>query len=207
MDSKLTESAILASERRQPEKLSNQWAERTLSSAVPARFHKTKYSDIKDESEAIEQARQYIKADDGWCFIYGRSGSGKTMLASVMVRDIILSWRKDAKRVNAAELMLQLRETMSGNGSESAIIDRYSKAEVLILDDLGAIGSTDYALASIYLILNRRSESAAQTIITSNLSIEDISKKIDVRIADRILRELNTTIQMKNGSYNIRIRK
>ena len=62
----------------------------------------------------------------------------------------------------------------------------YFNTPLLILDDLGAEKTTDWALQSLYIIINKRLSEELQTIITSNLSLDELRDKIGDRIASRI---------------------
>lgn len=90
--------------------------------------------------------------------------------------------------VTIPELMLSLRSSFreGARQTEEEIISRYSDVTLLVLDDLGAEKSSDFAIQSLYLIIDRRYSREQQTIITSNLSLGEIAEKIGDRIASRI---------------------
>ena len=169
---------------------------------IPAKFRKAKYTDMQDEKDAVTLAKMYGYAGSGWLFIYGQSGSGKTMLASIVARHILVTHGFPVEWMNAAEIMNELKSTWGKNsGNERDIISRYTRGGLLVIDDFGAEGEDDHAVKTMYLILNKRSERMYPTIITSNLGLEDIQQS-SVRIADRILRETEgRRIEMDNGSY------
>lgn len=82
-------------------------------------------------------------------------------------------------------------ETLFGSPSElteKELINYYTNTPFLILDDLGIEKVSDWTLQTLYLILNRRYEESDErfTIITSNLGLDAISKKLDDRIGSRI---------------------
>ena len=70
--------------------------------------------------------------------------------------------------------------------SETEIINNLSEANILILDDLGAEKSSEFALQSLYVIIDQRYSEIRPTIITSNLSLGEIAEKVGDRIASRI---------------------
>jgi len=172
---------------------------------IPAKFRRKKYADMQDEKDAVTLAKMYGADGSGWLFVYGQSGSGKSMLASIIARHILVEHVIPIEWMNAVEIMNELKSTWGKNsGSERDIISRYTKAGLLVVDDFGAEGEDDHAIKTMYLILNKRSERMYPTIITSNLGLEDIQQS-SVRIADRILRETEgRRIKMRNGSFYLK---
>jgi DNA replication protein DnaC len=89
--------------------------------------------------------------------------------------------------VAVPELLLSLRESYSKNDtSEGEIISKYTEGSLLVLDDLGAEKSTEWSINILYIIIDRRYRDEKKTIITSNLSLDELADKLDDRIASRI---------------------
>jgi len=174
-------------------------------SKIPKKFRRAKYTDILDEDDAITLAKMYGAEGAGWLFIYGQSGSGKTMLASVVAKHILGTHAIPIEWMNAVEIMNELKSTWGkNNGNERDIISKYTAPGLLVMDDFGAEGEDEHAIKTMYLILNKRSERMYPTVITSNLGLGDIQQS-SVRIADRIFRETEgRRIKMDNGSYFMR---
>ena len=116
-------------------------------------------------------------------FLWGVPGSGKTTLAAEILK---AQWRKGqpGKFIIIPELVLSLQSDFEN--SYSRAMDISKQKGLLVLDDLGAEKTTDYVRQMLYVIINAREMNEWQTIITSNLSIEEISTAIDPRIASRI---------------------
>ena len=174
---------------------------------IPKAYRKKLWGKIEDEKEAVKTCATWAEAEDGerpkpWIYLYGKSGSGKTMLAALMSGKLIRQKSLRLTWLNCTELQMESRDAMKRNTPESTIVNKYSGSELLVMDDLGAGVLTGFALSGLYIILNRRSESEKRTIITSNLAPSDMAKS-DVRITDRILRSA-TLVGMKNGSYALR---
>jgi DNA replication protein DnaC len=83
------------------------------------------------------------------------------------------------------------------------VVDKYSRCPLLVLDDLGVEKTTDWALQTLYVILNNRYTNYRQTIITSNLTLEEIGNKLGDRIASRIA-GMCSIIQMKGKDKRIK---
>jgi DNA replication protein DnaC len=83
---------------------------------------------------------------------------------------------------------MELRDSFreKAERSEREIIEHYSNVQLLVLDDLGAEKTSDFALQSLYIIIDKRYSEMRHTIITSNLSVDEIAGKVGDRIASRI---------------------
>jgi len=107
-------------------------------------------------------------------------------------------------RINSNDFALEMRSSISGKGaSESALLNKYGRCDLLLFDDLGVERDTDYGLSNLYNLFNRRWENCKKTIITSNYSVEEIGKNLGVRLADRIVRS-GDIVKMKGGSYAVK---
>ena len=128
-------------------------------------------------------------------FITGGFGTGKTYLAVGILKYYInqlpcINFVEPFKNVpifiTVPELLMKIRNCFSLNECEETIIDKYSNSPLLILDDLGAEKTTEWVLQTLYIILNNRYSNLKRTIITSNLSLDELRDKIGDRIASRI---------------------
>lgn len=90
--------------------------------------------------------------------------------------------------LEAVELFLKLRDTFSKDSplDESGILTGYVNVPLLVLDDLGAEKVSDYVKQTLYLLINKRYGDCRDTIITSNLSLEEIGQSYGDRLASRI---------------------
>lgn len=135
----------------------------------------------------------------GSLLFIGKTGCGKTHLAVATLREIVR--RQNVRTfafITTPELLLEIRSAFDGKKrqteedgdyvqeTESDVLDKYSYCELLILDDLGAEKATPYAIQSLYLLIDRRNRDLRPTIITTNLSLEEIETTIGARIASRL---------------------
>ena len=118
--------------------------------------------------------------------LYGRNGTGKTFYASCIANALIDSGRR-VLVTNFARLSNQLQGMYEG---KQEFIDSLSKYSLLVLDDLGAERQSEYMQEQVFNIVNARYCSGLPFIVTTNLTIEEISKPQDAgraRIYNRIL--------------------
>lgn len=129
----------------------------------------------------------------------GGAGSGKTHLAVSVLRELVRlckildgteGWcQKDRKGccVSVPELLAKIRATYSDpNGDEESLIDTYASVKYLVLDDLGAEKSTEWSISTLYLIIDRRYRDMLPTIVTTNLTVDEIGQGLSRRIASRL---------------------
>lgn len=88
--------------------------------------------------------------------------------------------------ITVPELLMKIRSCFSLDKCEETIVNKYSNVPFLVLDDLGVEKGSEWALQTLYIIINNRYSNCLQTVITSNFSIEEIGIKLGDRIASRI---------------------
>ncbi len=135
----------------------------------------------------IDFCRAWLSDPTISIFFTGYYGCGKTHLAVGICRELIIQERRwDIRFINAIDLLYEIRRTFNSDEDCEYVIDQYLKAEILVLDDLGAEKTTEWAIETLSLIIDRRDRELLPTIITSNLSLADITEKLSGRISSRM---------------------
>lgn len=138
-------------------------------------------------------------------FLSGKPGTGKTHLAAAIIRNVYeesipkpyfcletYRWRYKKIRlpsfVTIPSLLLRMRSSFddANKENEQSIIDEYTEDRLIIFDDFGAEKMSEWSLQVLYIIVDHRYTRMLPTVITSNLTIDDIGGKISDRIASRI---------------------
>ena len=148
--------------------------------------------------------KQYVKYYDKNLFLYGQRGTGKTHLLTAFIKneikDLLISETDNAEDIfdpyvnypifiDVPKLLFNIRQTFNKDNyhsNEKDIFEKYSKSQTLYLDDLGAEKSTDWAVQTLYLLIDYRYSNEMKTVITSNLTLDEIADKLDDRISSRI---------------------
>jgi len=117
----------------------------------------------------------------------GPVGSGKTFLASA-IANALLEKGHDVLVVVVPDLLEAIRNSFSGGEETSAEIEgRARTAAVLILDDLGAHNYTDWTRNTLYSLLNYRVNYELPTVVTTNLSLEQLEQYLGERTTSRLM--------------------
>lgn len=118
----------------------------------------------------------------------GATGLGKTFLSACIARQIA-----DQGFSVVYETALQLvenYETMKfGRRAEGDpdLTEKYRLTDLLIIDDLGMEMSTQFTVSALYNIINQRMVECLPTIISTNISPEQLASRYSPQIASRIL--------------------
>ena len=176
-----------------------------------------------DKFEAVEPwqkalksaATDYAKKPEGWFYLGGQSGCGKTHLCTAICREFLVEgkqviymlWRDDIAKLKSLALDGEERQKM---------IERFKRAEVLYIDDLFKTGRnpdgyepkpTAADVNAAFEIINYRyNNPSLLTIISSELNEDDLLD-IDEAVGGRIFERSKSISIAKDRSRNYRIRK
>src|SRR3954451_18886912 len=139
---------------------------------------------VPGSEQAFDAAREFARNPDGWLYLYGAVGTGKTHLAVAAALEI-QERNGSVYFAVVPDLLDHLRMTFDP-AQGVAYDDRFNAirgAFLLVLDDLGTENTTPWAREKLYQIFNHRYVERLLTIVTSNQSHD----KIDERILSRLL--------------------
>jgi DNA replication protein DnaC len=165
---------------------------------IPPRFHYSSFESYDGPNKTLPDS----------CYLWGRAGCGKTHLAVAKIKQLLNDNKKlsgernlhtiyvdgEPQRygnlifISVPKLLHDIRSAFDpGSGqSDSDIIQIYSECWYLVLDDLGAEKTTDFVKSVLYQIIDYRYNWMKNTIITSNLSLDELAQRFDDRVASRI---------------------
>lgn len=132
---------------------------------------------------------------------WGNPGTGKTF-AAACIANYLLDKREPVMMTSFVKLIAELQR-LNGEEDEEDIIRRLNKASLLIIDDLGAERSTDYALERVYNIVDSRYRARKPMLLTTNLSLREMQSTTDIRYAriyDRVF-EVCYPVEFKGQSW------
>jgi DNA replication protein DnaC len=111
-------------------------------------------------------------------------GTGKTALAMIVSKAAIDAGRTVAI-YSCPRLLSLIRESID-SGGVLAFLDRLAAVDLLHVDDLGAEHRTEWVLEQLYTIINSRYEEERSTVVTSNLTPEELGEQLGERIVSRL---------------------
>lgn len=136
----------------------------------------------QDLERAYSKAFDYAAYLDGWLYLFGNYGAGKSHLAAAVANK---SAQREVKTTYASvpKLLDYIRAGYK-DGSATERIDTLSAMPLLVLDDLGAEACKKDTDELLFTLLNHRCRERENlpTVITSNVHPDNL----EPRIADRI---------------------
>jgi DNA replication protein DnaC len=134
---------------------------------------------------AVAKANTYISSPRG-LYLYGTVGSGKTHIAVATLKEVVK--QSTSVRWIVFDDLVQLLKSNFEHNDEDEVIMKFCQCKYLFIDDLGAGRNTEYAADVLQRIIRRRlSNGMHKVFITSNLTLAELSEKIDDRIASRVV--------------------
>ena len=135
-------------------------------------------------SAAFSAASAFDPAKDNLLFT-GPAGSGKSHLAIVAARKYM---HKRLAVVKTMDVYRADRGCDADARAERAVIKNYVDQTVLVIDDLGIGKDTEFAITTLYEIIDGRYMAGmGGLIVTSNLSLGDLAIKLgEDRIVSRL---------------------
>lgn len=141
----------------------------------------------------LNKIKTYVADFDnvgGNLLFYGGTGLGKTFLSSCIAKALL-----DNGHTVLYQSAVHLFEDIcadvlmrKGNNPDSQELYRYLfDCDLLIIDDLGTETKTSFITSEVYDILNTRMREKKSTLISTNLSIKEISERYSDRVISRII--------------------
>ena len=184
---------------------------------IPRRYERCSFSSYQPANNHASQLRAYQYAwrlahecpavDCGLLFM-GPVGVGKTHLSVSILRELM------KKGINCLfyEFGSLLKEVQNSydpilQTSELKVLKPVFNAEVLVLDELGALKPTDWVRDTMMQIINTRYNDKKLTIFTTNypderngLTSETLEERIGVRLRSRLY-EMCKTVHVEGDDY------
>lgn len=153
---------------------------------------------------AKNYVRDFDKRKDNLLLI-GPTGTGKTHISTAIARELIHKGY-DVIYDSTQNILsdFEADRFRSGYGREDNRSDKYFDCTLLIIDDLGTEFSNQFTVATIYNLLNSRQNKGLATIISTNLSPEELAKKYEDRIYSRIIGGGSKILPFEGRDYRVK---
>ena len=130
--------------------------------------------------------------------LVGAPGSGKSHLLEAIARDAM--GRNQLVRYDtAADFLERLRHTYSGPQYEdlSDLVDWYQSRSLVLLDDLGAEKSTDWAAEHLTSFIDKRMRDRRRMVIATNCTEADMAERLGERLRSRLYQQNSELEEVK----------
>ncbi len=156
-------------------------------------FHTDYYENASDMEHKLLWCKQFAwQVQQGSCpqclFLTGGVGRGKTHLSAAVANAVLAAGCTVLYR-RAADLFELLRQYRYEEDRQKLeqMLEQLRTCDLLVIDDLGAERTTEFVVEQLVILLEERNYRDKPWIISSNLSINEISAVYNDRTADRIV--------------------
>ena len=116
----------------------------------------------------------------------GNPGLGKTFLSACIARTVA-DQGYSVVYESAGHLFAVLEKArFEGNDDNRRAAAKYNECDLLIVDDLGTELSGQFVTAALYGLINDRILSGKPMIVSTNLTIDDLSRRYSPQIVSRL---------------------
>jgi DNA replication protein DnaC len=134
----------------------------------------------------------------------GKTGTGKTHISTAIAK-VVISKGYDVKYDSAQNIVSAFENDKfkSGYGPHEPTSDKYLNCDLLIIDDLGTEFVNQFTVSCLYNLFNTRRNKGVSTIISTNLSAQELSEKYDDRIYSRIFGSDSFPFYFEGDDYRL----
>ena len=151
-------------------------------------------------SEDIKKLHKWLSHRKNMFIYQGNPGCGKTYFCAAMINycyprfDSCRAWKED-------KLMEELRSGINKNHDYSHNLCLMIDDEFVIYDDLGSTGFTNWKSDVVFELIDERYSSMNPTIITTNLTVNELKQQYHERVISRMFAKENTIISAMTEDY------
>jgi DNA replication protein DnaC len=154
---------------------------------VPEKFANVTLESCDKQPQAfIEYARQWALRPES-VVLLGKVGRGKTQFAFAMIREMM---RKCPKHIwpryfTSPRLDSMFLEAVKSEGGDGFIIQDLGEQDLLFIDDFGRETKSERVSRQYFELINLRYTKQLPTIISTNLTLEELGRTMNEAIASR----------------------
>lgn len=155
---------------------------------------------IQSLEQAYQVSRHFAQTLQGWLLLMGGYGCGKTHLAAA-IANFAVEQGVPVLFLTVPDLLDWLRFAFESTDENfEARFEEIRHIRLLVLDDLGTQNSTPWAAEKLYQIINYRYLLRLPTVITTNLTLDDLDGRIRSRLMDA---DLVTRVEIQAPDYRV----
>lgn len=180
---------------------------RLESSGVGRRYFNIKLEDYDattdEQKKALKQVKEFInqmnsnKPVSKTLWLCGKAGTGKTLLASLIIRECGGHFAKSYE----IEDDIEISKSFSAKENKKQVLEKYYNYRILVIDEIGKFEHKhNTEIEYLFRILNERYERQYSTILITNKTGKELREYIGIPLYDRFL-ENCTCIEFTGESY------
>lgn len=158
------------------------------------RYKETTVESLKVDPKYIQQISSWTESPSNFLVLMGPPGTGKTYICAALYE-----WSsvfRKSKHLKEAQYLSNLKNYYDFNGQCVDIIDDLVEFDYLSIDDLGAYEPSEWDRSQIFYTIDTRYKMCLPTVITTNLTLDEISKKYHPGITSRLTETNNVIIDL-----------
>lgn len=142
---------------------------------------------------------EWIAKPTNFLVVSGEPGTGKTFLCSALV-ELMISKFSSMRAYSERALLRKIRNSFDENakGDYLDYLHQLLDDQLIILDDIGSSGHTDWREEILMEAVDYRYEAMLPTVFTTNLSKEEVYGVYGKRIGSRLFAKENTVIILED---------
>ena len=163
-------------------------------SLTACRFDRATMSDEIVKCKRYADAWDDMRRENSGLLLWGNTGNGKTFAAACIANELI------DRGIPA--MITSFPRILNAGYDKQEIIKQVRYYPLLVIDDLGAERSSEYAMETVYTVIDERYKSKKPLIVTTNLTLDELCKPKNMdyqRIYDRVI-EMCTPLVFKGDN-------
>lgn len=142
-------------------------------------FAKSDHADQKIENVARKYVENFenMREQGTGLLLCGQVGTGKSFLAAAIANELI-SQGTPCMMTNFSRIISRISEKFGG---DQKYLDNLNRFDLLIIDDLGVERDSEYTWEKVMNVIDSRYRAGLPIIVTTNLSMGELSDPSDLR--------------------------
>lgn len=142
-------------------------------------FNKSDHADQKIENVARNYVANFdaMRKQGTGLLLCGQVGTGKSFLAAAIANELI-SQGTPCLMTNFSRIISRISEKFGG---DQKYLDNLDRFDLLVIDDLGAERGSDFTWEKVMNVIDSRYRAGLPLIVTTNLSMKELSDPSDIR--------------------------
>lgn len=160
-------------------------------------------ADLKLPLDIQKQMMEWIDGKKNMMIILGNPGLGKTHLCAALIKHCFFKPFRSLRFYQERDFLSKVRSSIELKGDYMDNMQYYADDELLILDDFGASGFNDWRKEIWQGFLDYRYQTEMPTVITTNLSREEIASTFHSRFGSRLFAKENLIIDFQGQDFRV----